>query len=165
MKRGLWLFLTISLVAALIAAMLPAAGLAEDKVFKWRMVSLYPRGFSFGVTFPPFCERVKAMSNGRLQIEMVYEGEGVEGGRMFEALKSGLVEMGRPYMALHAGEMPAGVVGLGLPGGPTNYAELMALSSESGWSQVLQKAYDRHGLVLLGEAYQPGPYLLTKKPT
>lgn len=147
-----------------LCAMVPAGTIAADKPIKWRMGCLYPRGVSFAKTFPPFVDLVKTMSNGRLEIEMVYEGEGLNSKQMFSALKSGLLEMGYPYMALHAGEMPAGVVELGLPGGPGNYAELLAMVMEGGWKDELKKAYAKHGIVYLVDAYQPGPYLVTKKP-
>jgi TRAP-type mannitol/chloroaromatic compound transport system substrate-binding protein len=130
--------------------------------FKWRMANLYPRGISFGVVYEAFTNQVKAMSGGRLEIENVYDGEGVGATEVLQATKSGLVEMGAPYMALHAGELPAGVVELGLPGAPTQLHHLLALFYEGGWIEELRKAYAEHNLYYLGPYFQPGVYLLTK---
>ncbi len=159
-------FVIFFVLAAVCCALLlaPAAGLAADKVIKWRMAVLYPRGASFGVTYPVFTEAVKRMSGGRMEIEVVYDGEGVPATEVLSATRSGLVEMGAPYQALHAGEFPAGVVELGLPGGPSKYQELKALFREGGWLQEMRKAYATIGIYYLGEAFQPGTYVLTKKP-
>lgn len=66
-------------------------------------------------------------------------------------------------MALHAGELPAGLVELGLSGGPSGYDEIGALFHESDWKKVLQDAYARHGIQRLAECSQGATYMLTKK--
>lgn len=79
-------------------------------------------------------------------------------------MKSGLVEMGSPYMALHTGELPAGVVELGLPGGPERFDQIFTMGSKGGWGDILKEIYGAQGIVHLGDVLQPGVYLLTKKP-
>ncbi len=91
------------------------------------MATLYPRGIAYEVVYRQFCDNIKAMSGGRLVIEDIYDGEGVAATEVLGAVKSGLVEMGSPYMALHAGEMPSGVVELGLPGALTDYLAIRTL--------------------------------------
>jgi TRAP-type mannitol/chloroaromatic compound transport system substrate-binding protein len=122
-----------------------------------------PRGASFG-HYQPFADAVARMSGGRLQITVVYDGEGIPATEVFNAVKTGLAEMGQPYQALHAGEFPAGVVELGLPGGPASFSELRALFREGGWDKIMRKAYAVHNIQWCGEAPQPATYLLTKKP-
>ena len=117
-----------------------------------------------GVTYQEYVDDIKRMSNGRLVVDVVYDGEGVSAMEVLSATKSGLVEMGSPYQALHAGELPAGVVELGLPGGPGSYQDIRALFREGGWIEAVREAYGAHGLYYAGEAYQPGTYVLTKKP-
>ena len=137
---------------------------SADKPIKWRMANLYPRGIAYGPVYQEFCDAVNRMSGGRLMIDAIYDGEGVNATEVWSAVKSGIVEMGAPYMALHAGEFPAGVVGIGLPGGPSETGELMALWHEGGWLDIMNKATEKHGIYCLTEAMQPGTYLLTKKP-
>lgn len=155
-------FLSATIVAASVAT-LPMPAIAQG-TFRWRMANLYPRGVSFGVAYDAFAKRVEAASGGRLVIDNVYDGEGVGASEIFSAAKSGLVEMGSPYMALHTGELPAGVVELGLPGGPERFDQIYAMIAKGGWSEILKEAYASQGLVHIGDIMQPGVYLLTKKP-
>lgn len=137
---------------------------AADPEFSWRMANLYPRGIAFGQVYQAFADKVAAMSNGRLKIENVYDGEGIAATEVLQATRTGLVEMGAPYQALHAGELPAGIVELGLPGAPTKLNELLALFYEGGWLETVRKAYADQNLYNLGPYFQPGVYLITKKP-
>lgn len=164
MKKWLGFAAWVLVVSFSVLAVAPGFSQAADKPIKWRMAVLYPRGVSFGVTYPVFADAVKRMSGGRMEILVVYDGEGVPATEVLSATRAGLVEMGAPYQALHAGEFPAGVVELGLPGGPSMYQELKALFRVGGWLEELRRAYASVGLYYLGEAYQPGTYVLTKKP-
>ncbi len=141
-----------------------AAPAVAQETFRWRMANLYPRGVSFGIAYEAFTKKVEAMTGGRLVIENVYDGEGVGATEVFSAVKSGLVEMGSPYMALHAGELPAGVVELGLPGGPERFDQIYTMISKGGWGEILKETYGSQGMVHIGDIMQPGVYLLTKKP-
>jgi TRAP-type mannitol/chloroaromatic compound transport system substrate-binding protein len=155
-------FAMISVIIMITVVAMPV--MSADKPLKWRMATLYPRGTAFGEVYEAFCDNVKALSGGRITISMVYDGEGVPATEVLSATKSGLVEMGSPYQALHAGELPAGIVELGLPGGPDNFLELLALFQESGWEKVLRDAYAAYGVHWLSPFYQPATYMLTKKP-
>ena len=110
-------FFKSAAVGSLATTALAAPAISQQKL-RWRMANLYPRGISFGTAYEAFSKRVEAASGGRLVIDNVYDGEGVAATEVFSAVKNGLVEMGAPNMSLHAGELPAGVVELGLPGGP-----------------------------------------------
>ena len=156
-------FLKAAAAAPIAAGALAAPAIAQT-TYRWRMANLYPRGVSFGVAYESFVERVNAASGGRLIIENVYDGEGVSATEVFSAVKSGLVEMGSPYMALHAGELAAGVVELGLPGGPERYDQIYALWNAGGWRDILVEAYASQGIRHIGNIMQPGVYLLTKTP-
>jgi len=148
----------------MVASVLPVTTFAADKTLRWRMPVLYPRGTAFTQIYHGFCEDVKVMSGGRLIIDDIYDGEGVPATEIFSAVKSGLAEMGAPYMALHAGELPAGIIELILPGGPSNFDELRSLFSNKEWIETLEKAYAKHGVYRLGEYFQGDTYMLTKKP-
>jgi TRAP-type C4-dicarboxylate transport system substrate-binding protein len=154
-------FAAAAAVAGTVAVASPAVA---QSTFRWRMANLYPRGVSFGTAYESFTKKVEAMTGGRLIIENVYDGEGVGATEVFSAVKSGLVEMGSPYMALHAGELPAGVVELGLPGGPERFDQIYTMISMGGWGEILRETYASQGIVHIGDIMQPGVYLLTKKP-
>jgi TRAP-type C4-dicarboxylate transport system substrate-binding protein len=161
MKRRQFFAATAAAAAGTVALAAPAIA---QSTFRWRMANLYPRGVSFGVAYEAFTNRVAAATGGRLVIENVYDGEGVGATEVLSAVKSGLVEMGSPYMALHAGELPAGVVELGLPGGPERFDQIFTMGSKGGWNEILKEIYGAQGIVHLGDVLQPGVYLLTKKP-
>jgi TRAP-type C4-dicarboxylate transport system substrate-binding protein len=160
MKRRAF-FAAAAAAAGTVALASPAVA---QGTFRWRMANLYPRGVSFGIAYEAFSQKVEAMTGGRLIIENVYDGEGVGATEVFSAVKSGLVEMGSPYMALHAGELPAGVVELGLPGGPERFDQIYTMISMGGWGEILKETYASQGIVHIGDIMQPGVYLLTKKP-
>src|SRR5688572_5679827 len=103
-----------ALAAGVLASTRPAKAAAE---FNWRMANLYPRGTSYAVIYQGIADWVEKASNGRIHIEVLFDGEGVGATEVLQATAAGLVEVGCPYMALHSGELPAGIVELGLPGG------------------------------------------------
>ncbi len=130
----------------------------------WRFVNLYPRGTAYGEVYKGFAENIEAMSNGRISVQVMYSGEGVGQTGVLGSVKSGLITMGAPFQPMHAGEFPAGVVEVGLPGMTDDVGELSALFHENGWGEVLEEAYDKQNLVWLEPYIQLPVYVLTKEP-
>jgi len=164
MRKCLQVILIQFLILGLIVTMLPASSLAGAKPIEWKFGTVYPRGVSWGNVYHSFCENVKRMSGGRLIINDIYEGEGITATEILDSIRSGLIEMGAPYQALHVGELPAGIIELGLPGGPTKIVELMTLFQRTAWKETLRNAYATNNTYWLGIYFQPGTYVLTKKP-
>lgn len=138
-------------------------GTVEDPVV-WRMGGLYPRGLSYGRTYDDFANSVERLSGGRMVIEVIHDFEGIHAQDLLSALRIGQIEMANPFMALHAGEFPAGGVDLGLPDGPSDPLEVQAMYREGGWIELVRKAYESVNARYLGEAIYPGIFLMTKKP-
>lgn len=164
MKRTGILFLCTLFILLAAGTLAPGAVSAEDQVFKWQMATPYPRGTAFEALYHDFVEKVRIMSNGRLIIEDKYSGEGVSQTEVLGAVKTGLVPMGCHFTAFHTGEIPAGVVEVGLPGGPADKTLIMALMHDGGWLKELRRIYAEQGLYYLGVYFQPGPVVMTKKP-
>ena len=141
-----------------------AAKPAKAADFTWRMANLYPRGTSYADVYQGFADQVKRATGGRLEINPLFDGEGVGATEVLQATRSGLVEAGCPYMALHSGDLPAGIVELGLPGGPADLAGLLALFYRGGWLEAVREAYASIELYNVGPYFQPGVYLITKAP-
>jgi TRAP-type C4-dicarboxylate transport system substrate-binding protein len=139
----------------------PQAFAAEHN---WRFVNLYPRGTAYGEVYKDFADNIEAMSNGRISVQVMYSGEGVGQTGVLGSVKSGLITMGAPFQPMHAGEFPAGVVEVGLPGMTDDVGELSALFHEKGWGEVLEEAYDKQNLVWLEPYIQLPVYVLTKEP-
>ncbi len=132
--------------------------------YNWRFSNLYGRGTAFGEVYESLAKNIETGSEGRIKVQVLYSGEGVGTSGLLGAVKSGLVTMGAPFQSMHAGELPAGVVEIGLPGGTDDPAELQSLFHEKGWDKVLTKAYGSQGLVWLEPYIQPPVYVLTKEP-
>jgi TRAP-type C4-dicarboxylate transport system substrate-binding protein len=149
-----------------LAVTLGLATLAADvsaAEHNWRFSNLYGRGTAFGEVYESLAKNIETASEGRIKVQVLYSGEGVGTSGLLGAVKSGLVTMGAPFQSMHAGELPAGVVEIGLPGGTDNPDELNALFHDQGWDKVLTKAYGSQGLVWLEPYIQPPVYILTKK--
>ncbi|SHF57413.1 TRAP transporter substrate-binding protein [Vibrio gazogenes] len=157
------------LAKALLAVTLGVSALASSTVsfaaeYNWRFANLYGRGTAFGAVYEDLAKNIETMSNGRIAVQVLYSGEGVGTSGILGAVRSGLITMGAPFQPMHAGEFPAGVVEVGLPGGTSDASELMTLFHERGWGDVLKKAYASQGIVWLEPYIQPPVYIITKKP-
>ncbi|MCO4757985.1 MAG: TRAP transporter substrate-binding protein DctP [Oceanospirillaceae bacterium] len=130
----------------------------------WRFSNLYGRGTAFGEVYESLAKNIETMSDGRIKVQVLYSGEGVGTSGLLGAVKSGLITMGAPFQSMHAGELPAGVVEIGLPGGTDDPKELQTLFHDKGWDKVLTKAYGSQGMVWLEPYIQPPVYVLTKQP-
>lgn len=150
--------LAITLGLGVIATDLAAAD------YNWRFSNLYSRGTAFGELYEGLGKDIERLSEGKIKVQTLYSGEGVGTSGLLGAVKSGLITMGAPFQSMHAGELPAGVVEIGLPGGTEDASELYALFHKKGWGEVLEKAYGSQGMVWLEPYIQPPVYIITKEP-
>lgn len=139
-----------------------ASSAAQAAEHNWRFANLYTRGTAFGDVYGNLAKNIEEMSGGRIKVKMMYAGEGVDTQGILGAVKTGLITMGATFQPMNAGELPAGIVEVGLPGGTSDVAELSVLFHEKGWNEVLTRAYGEQGLVYLDPYIQPPVYLLTK---
>ncbi|MBJ7536344.1 TRAP transporter substrate-binding protein [Marinomonas transparens] len=150
-----------SMAAALGLGAISSTAHAADH--NWRFANLYSRGSAFGAVYESLAKNIETMSNGRIKVQVLYAGEGVGSTGIFGAVKTGLVTMGATFQSLNAGELPAGLVEIGLPGGTSDATELTTLFNEKGWAPILKRAYGEQGLVWLDPYIQPAVYVITKK--
>lgn len=157
-----------SLVAGGAMALTVAAGMipsmASAAEYNWRFSNLYGRGTAFGELYENLAKNIETMSDGRIKVQVLYSGEGVGTEGLLSAVKSGLITMGAPFQSMHAGELPAGIVEIGLPGGTADPDKLYDLFHNQGWDKVLTQAYGSQGMVWLEPYIQPPVYIITKKP-
>lgn len=128
----------------------------------WRFGNLYGRGTAFGALYEELGKNIGEMSDGKIKVQVLFSGEGVGTSGMLSAAKTGLLTMVAPFQSMHAGELPAGVVEIGLPGGTSDTDELYSLFHDKGWAPVLKEAYGQHNLEWLEPYIQPPVYVLTK---
>ena len=130
----------------------------------WRFSNLYGRGTAFGELYKDLATDIEKRTNGAVKVQVLFSGEGVGTSGLLGAAKSGLITMAAPFQSMHAGELPSGVIEIGLPGGTDDAAELHKLFHEEGFGDVMKKAYGSQGLVWLEPYIQPAVYIITKKP-
>lgn len=156
-----------NLVATTVVALLGLMTLVDTAAaaqHNWRFSNLYGRGTAFGELYLNLAKDIEKNSNGAIKVQVLFSGEGVGTSGLLGAAKSGLITMAAPFQSMHAGELPAGVVEIGLPGGTDDAVELHKLFHEDGWGDVLKKAYGSQGLTWLEPYIQPAVYIITKKP-
>lgn len=157
-----------SLIAGSALLLSAAAGLfalpASAAEHNWRFSNLYGRGTAFGELYEHLGKNIEQLSGGKIKVQVMYSGEGVDSKNLLNAVKTGLITMGAPFQPMNAGEMPAGVIEVGLPGGTSDTDKLYNLFHTKGWGKVLEKAYASQGLVWLEPYMQPAVYIITKQP-
>ncbi len=155
--------ITSFLSAAIGITSIVASSLAYSAEHNWRFANLYGRGSAYGAVYEGLAKNIEVMSNNRIKVQVLYSGEGVGTSGILSAVKSGLITMGAPFQSMHAGELPAGVVEIGLPGGTSDVGELTTLFQEKGWSTILEEVYGSQGMTWLTPYIQPAVYIITKK--
>jgi TRAP-type C4-dicarboxylate transport system substrate-binding protein len=155
--------LSALLTAAIGVSSMTASVVAYSAEFNWRFANLYGRGTAYGEVYENLARNIEEMSNNRIAVQVLYSGEGVGTSGILSSVKSGLIAMGAPFQPMHAGEFPAGVVEIGLPGGTKDVGKLTALFHEGGWSEILKEAYGEQGMTWLSPYIQPPVYIITKK--
>lgn len=114
-----------------------------SKIFRWKIVTTWPANFPiFQEGVEKFADDVKAMSNGRLDIQVFAGGELVPALQVFDAVSQGAVEMGHGSAYYWAGKVPAGQFFSSVPFG-------MTVKGMQAW------LYHGDGLKLWREIYQP----------
>ena len=156
-----------NLISASIVALLGVMTMvdtAKAADYNWRFANLYGRGTAFGELYKDLAADIEKRTDGKIKVQVLFSGEGVGTSGLLGAAKSGLITMAAPFQSMHAGELPAGIVEIGLPGGTDNAEELHKLFHEDGFGDVLKKAYASQGLTWLEPYIQPTVYIITKKP-
>ena len=119
---------------------------ASKQVFEWKMVTTWPKNFPGLGTAPENLARwVEEMSAGRLKIKVYGAGELVQAFGVFDAVRSGVAEMGHGAAYYWRGKTPEAVMFTAVPFGLTAQ-EMNAWLFHGGGLALWRKLYRRHGL-------------------
>jgi len=119
-KKALLLVLALVMVFTVSSSVL-----AADKPIVWVGQSCFPTTLPVGAYFATWANNVKAMSGGRLTIEVHSAGEIVPGTAVFESVRDGVLDCGQNTPAWQKGQYPAGDLFYTLPGGVTETNDLL----------------------------------------
>ncbi len=118
-------------------------GVDTGTTYRWKMVTTWPANFPVFQEAPErFAERVRTMSNGRLDIKVFAGGELVPALQVFDAVSQGAVELGHGSAYYWAGKVPAAQFFSTVPFG-------MEQKGVEAW------LYHGGGLELWNELYEP----------
>jgi TRAP-type C4-dicarboxylate transport system substrate-binding protein len=139
-------------------------GFAAENVYKWKMATWAPRNAVPGWSvFSSFCQRVEKASGGRLTIQLTAVDEVVGYQELFNAVRSGIMQVTVPYPGYYAGMVPQANIETGLPFSIENPLELTILFEKGGLGEILNKeVYGPLGCYYLGPSIQPGTPLILK---
>ena len=142
-------------LAAAIAACKPAetqtqASASPTKpaqVFKWKMVTTWPKNYPVLGTSPErFAQAVEKMSNGRLQIKVYGASEIVPALEVFDAVSRGTVQMGHGVAYYWKGKVPEAQWFAAVPFG-FNAREINGWLHYGGGLELWREVYKPYGII------------------
>jgi TRAP-type mannitol/chloroaromatic compound transport system substrate-binding protein len=127
----------------------PAAAGADTsgQVFRWKLITTWPKNLpGLGVAPERLAERLRVMSNGRLDIRVYGAGELVGAFEVFDAVSQGTAEMGHGAAYYWRGKIPVAAMFCTVPFGMTAQ-EMNAWLHHGGGMELWRELYQPFGLV------------------
>ena len=143
------------------AAVLLSAGISQAADYNLKLQTYYP-ATTLQIA-KGFADNVKAMSNGRVDIQIFSGGELVGSGNILKSVKTGMIDIGHG-MGHHFAEMKTGTLESGLPMAWMDATEAQILYKHRGLKEIFEKQYENAGVVYLGPTRASAYQLLTKTP-
>lgn len=153
LSRRIGIVLSLWLV---LAVLVPASGaFAAGKTYRWRIQHPWPSGSMYDSQTKIFADRVKQLTDGRLQITMF--GVGTLAGTMesFDAIAKGVYEAHISVPVYWSGKMPVGTFLLGVLGGIEDPADWNAWYYDYGGLQIARDAYSKFNVYYLAPVMTP----------
>lgn len=120
---------------------------SSSKQYRWKMVTTWPPGFPIiGDGCQRFADAVKAMSGGRMEIQVYGGGELVPALETFEAVSSGIAEVGSGSGYYWAGKIPAAQFFSAVPFG-MNAQQLNSWIISGGGLELWEELYEPYNLL------------------
>ena len=137
------------LVFAMVVATAVQPALAK-KAIKWKAQSAWPSGLLGQKAFEDFCQKVKAMSNGRLIIKPYPVGAIVPYSELLEAVENNILQAMYGWPGYWAGKDPAFSIMSDLTAAWNNPHEAYAFHYYQGGLEMLNKLYEPFGVYTVG---------------
>lgn len=119
----------------------------EQRVYRWKLITTWPKNLpALGTAPERLAERLRVMSNGRLDIRVYGAGELVGAFEVFDAVSQGTAEMGHGAAYYWRGKIPVAAMFSTVPFGMTAQ-EMNAWLHYGGGMELWRELYRPFGLV------------------
>ncbi|MEQ8484248.1 MAG: TRAP transporter substrate-binding protein [Pseudomonadales bacterium] len=151
-RLTLWLAVVALVTGCGGAGSAPDAGGAADaaapqQTFRWKLITTWPKNLpGLGTAPERLAEKVRVMSNGRLDIRVFGAGELVGAFEVFDSVSAGTAEMGHGAAYYWRGKLPVAAMFSTVPFGMTAQ-EMNAWLYYGGGLELWQELYAPFGLV------------------
>lgn len=141
---------------------------SADEVYRWKLQSLDTASMlGPSITQKAFCERIKEMSNGRLEISLFTAGELTPTFEIIGSMKTGMVDIAITSGSYYGGFIPeASLEASALP--PLiidSFRDAIQLYWYGGLDEIIRQGYAEQGVYFVGSVPQPVPIAFwSKKP-
>jgi TRAP-type mannitol/chloroaromatic compound transport system substrate-binding protein len=122
---------------------------AADDVIKWRMQVLWDAATLPYKIEKTFVDRVKELTNGRMEIKIFAPGSLVPTNQMLDAIQKGMFEMTKQYEGYDIGRLPHAAFTSALPCGFSNTWQLDTWFWAKGGIEMLREEYKKMGVYYL----------------
>jgi TRAP-type mannitol/chloroaromatic compound transport system substrate-binding protein len=118
-----------------------------DRVYRWKLITTWPKNLpALGTAPEELAQRLRVMSNGRLDIRVYGAGELVGAFEVFDAVSQGTAEMGHGASYYWRGKIPVAAMFSTVPFGMTAQ-EMNAWLHFGGGMELWRELYAPFGLV------------------
>jgi len=145
MKRNR-LFAMLIAIPFCLMMLSPSVVPATEKPIKWRMQVLWDPGTLPYTIEVKFADRVRQLTNGRLDIKIYAPGSLVPTAQMLDALESGMIDMMKQYEGYYIGKMPEVAFTSALPLGFTDTWQFETWFWQLGGIELLRDSYAKQGV-------------------
>lgn len=137
---------------------------AANPEFRIKYAAASPPGSQTSVPIRWWAEQVEKRTNGRVKIEFFWSSSLVKGPDILNAVRNGIVEMGKIFTVDHVGQLPLAQLG-NLPFTTDDvYVIQKAMADMIAKYPAWKKEFDQQGIVRLGGLATGTVNILSKKP-
>ncbi len=156
----------VAAAAVGVASVIPKiASATSKKKIKWRMQTHWPTGVGYYKdVYVKFCDRVRAASDGELDITPLPPGAIVPTKDVFEALGRGLFEISMIWPTYWMGKIPVAALINGQLFSWESAGEMYGYFYDMGAIDIFRQAYADHGVRFVGPVPMAGIGLYSRKP-
>lgn len=163
MRKATCVLVLLAALLGVSAASVTSAS-AQAKVFKWKLQTVDDASLmEYKLLAVKFADRVRELSNGRLDIKVFPAGGLTPSYEVFDAVKKGLIDMSQHYLVYWTGKDPA-LYTCCEWAAMRDPLQGMVWYYHAGGLDIMRKILAKHGLHYLGASPIGGEHIWSKKP-